>query len=312
MAILIIESADRAESSLLADAVEERGEDVITCDPAEWPSDKPLTMTASGDGAVFDSEFDYEDVTGAYVNCHRLFRPYQLRFRDQLKQNFAPTLNQLREYRGMFDGLFRILDWHGIDVLPHPRNHYWQEQKPWQLYLYDAIDVPVPDTLFTNDPAEVRAFYEHHDRVVFKPVTRGTSPHVMTDDDITEERLKGLATAPVQFQEYIEGDDLRVYVLDGEVIGAIRYESDNFSFKVDLKEGQDIHVEAATLSDDIVETATTATEKARLKYAAADVRRRPDGTHALLELNESPVFSPADTEAGQDVSGALAEYLVER
>lgn len=310
MAVLILDSHSEKEAELLADAVEDRRREAIVCDVTDWPSGEPLTMTANGEGAVFGSEFDYEDVTGAYVNCHRLFRPYQLRFRDQLKENFAPTLNQLREYRGMFDGLCRILDWHGIDVLPHPRNHYWQEQKPWQLYLYDAIDVPVPDTLFTNDPAEVQAFYEHHDRVVFKPVTRGTSPHVMTDEDVTEQRLEGLATAPVQFQEYVEGEDLRIYVLNGEVVGAIRYESDNFSFKVDLKEGQDIHVEAATLADDIADTATTAAEQARLTYAAADVRRRPDGTHALLELNESPVFSPADTETGQDVSGALAEHLV--
>lgn len=310
MVVLVIGSEKRKETSLLSDAVEDRGCEAVTCDVNEWPGDEPLTVTADGDDAAFGSRIEYDDVTGAYVDCNRFFRPYDPRFRDRLEEEFTPTLNQLREHRAMFNSLCRILDWHGADVVPHHSNHHWHDQKPWQLYLYETIDVPTPDTVFTNDPDEVESFYEAHDRVVFKPVTGGASPRVMTDEDVAEDRLDELATAPVQFQEYVEGDDVRAYVLDGELVGAIRYESESFSFKLDVEAGRDVGVEPVTLSDEVVDTVVRATEQAGLTYAAADVRLQQDGTHALLELNQVPVFAAADTEAGQDVAGALAEFLV--
>lgn len=313
MTVLILNAGDEKETELLTDAVEERGHEAITIDVSNWPSDEPLTMVAGAEGAVFGSEFEYEDVTGAYVNYHRLFRLFEPQFRDELKADFTPTFAQITEYRGMFEGLCRVLEQYGAEVVPGLRNHRWQDQKPGHLHLFGTLDVPVPDTLFTNDPDEVRSFYESHDRVIFKAVTRGGTPHVMSDEDVTEERLANLATAPVQFQEYVEGEDLRVYVLDGEVVGATRYESDteNFSFKLDQKEGREVSVEPASPSDGLVGSVTEATAKSGLTYGAVDVRRRPDGTYALLELNEAPKFAAADIDADQDVAGALAEFLVE-
>lgn len=313
MTVLVIGTSERAEISLLTDAVESRGADAIACDLQQWPGGEPVTLTAGSGAAVFGSEFSYDDVTGVYVNSHRLFPPGSPRFLDELKQDPSPKLNQLREFRGMFEGLCRILDYHGADVLPRVRNHGWQDQKPWQLHLFETSDLPVPDTLFTNDPDEVLSFYDDHDSVIFKAVTRGGSPHILTDEDLTEDRLEALATAPVQFQEYVAGEDLRVYVLDGEIVGAIRYESDsdNFSFKLDIEEGRDIDVGSVTISDDIAETVYTAAEAAGLTYGAADVRRRSDGGHSLLELNEAPRFAAADADADLNVAGALAEFLTE-
>ncbi|MFC4448568.1 ATP-grasp domain-containing protein [Halorussus aquaticus] len=312
MAVLLVESSEQAEMTLLADAIEERGHEAVRCDVLEWPGDSPITVAPGTDDAVFGTTLDYEDVTGMYVNCHRLFRPAEPRFNDRLDEDFAAALNQIREYRGLFESLCLTLQRHGAEVVPKVRKQNWQDWKPWQLHLYENTDLPVPDTVFTNDPDEVRSFAEAHDRVVFKAVTRGGSPHVMTDDDLTEERLDKLATAPVQFQEYVEGEDVRVYVVDGEVVGAIRYESDtdNFSFKIDIKEGHSIETEAATLSNDVVDTVTRAAEAAGLTYTAADVRQRPDGSHVLLELNEAPKFSAADRQADQDVAGAVAEFLI--
>lgn len=314
MAVLILNAGDQKETELLTDAVKDIGHEAITCDLTQWPGEAPLTIHAGSDETVFGSEFRYEDVTGAYVNCHRMFRPFEPTFRDQLKEDFMPALNQLEEYRGMFEGLCRILEQHGVDLLPKLENQRWQDQKPGQLHYFKTLDLPVPDTLFTNDRNEVKAFYEAHDRVIFKAVTRGGTPHEMTDEDVTPERLDNLATAPVQFQEYVEGEDLRVYVLEGEVIGATHYASDteNFSFKIDQQEGQEVSIEPVTISDDIVDTVTRATEKSGLRYGAVDVRRQSDGTFALLELNEAPKFAAADLDADQDVAGSLAEYLVER
>ncbi|WP_135827480.1 ATP-grasp domain-containing protein [Halorussus halobius] len=313
MSVLVIDAEERAEIDLLTEAIERLGHEAVVCDVTDWPGDEPLALATDDEAAVFGTRVEFEAVTGALVNCHQLFRPFEPRHGERLRDDPVPALNQLREYRGMFDSLCRILDWHGAEVVTRPSKHRWQDRKPWQLYLLGRANVPVPDTLFTNDPSEVVSFYESHDRVVYKPVTRGGVPHELTEADVEPDRLADLATAPVQFQEYVDGDDLRIYVVDGEVAGAIRYESrtDNFSFKIDLVRDEEVDVEAVPVPDEVEDDVVRAAELAGLAFAAADVRRRPDGTHAVLELNESPQFAPADVDAGQDVSGALAELLVE-
>lgn len=312
MTVLLVGVGDQREQLLLADAIETRGHEVINCDVQQWPNGPPLMVVPGSDTAVLGTAFDYSDITGAYINYHQVFQPYDPRFRDQLNENFLPALNQLREYRGIFESVCRILEHHGANVIPPLRNYYLQDRKPWQLQLYELVDVPVPDTVFTNDPAEVRSFYEAHDRVIYKPITRGGVPHELTANDLVETRLEKLATAPVQFQEYIEGDDLRVYVLNGEVVGAIAYECERFSFKIDIKEGNEdsIDVHPATLSDDISTMVTHAADQAGFIFTAADIRQRSDGTYALLELNEAPRFAAADLQASQDIAGALAEFLL--
>jgi glutathione synthase/RimK-type ligase-like ATP-grasp enzyme len=211
----------------------------------------------------------------------------------------------------MFESLSRIFEHHGADVIPRLSKQRWQDRKPWQLHRFARADLPVPDTLFTNDPEEVRTFFASHDRVVYKPVTRGGMPRVMTEDDLTDEALSRLSTAPVQFQEFVEGTDLRIYALDGEVVGAARYESDQFSFKLDEQDGEEVDAHPAAVSEAIEDTVTRAADLAELQFTAADVRRRPNGTYHLIEVNEAPRFAVPDVRADQNVADALAEYLLE-
>jgi hypothetical protein len=313
MTVLLAGYGDQREQVLLADTIETRGHEVLNCDAREWPRGPSFTLTPGSDEALLGTEFDYGDITGAYIHYSQLFQPYEPRFNDQLNDDPFPLLNQLREYRSIFQSLSGILEDHGADVIPPLRNYGFQDRKPWQLHLYELSNLHIPDTVFTNDSDKLQSFYDTHERVIYKPVTRGGVPHELTDDDLTQERLAKLATAPIQLQEYVPGDDIRVYVLNGEVIGALRYESDQFSFKLDLKNGNgdSIDIHAATISDDIANTVTHAAQQAGLIFTAADIRRRPDGSYALLELNETPRFAAAHVHTDQDIAGPLAEFLLE-
>jgi hypothetical protein len=310
MTVVIVGFADQPEFGLVADAVEERGGTAIICDVADWPSEDTLKYEPGSDEAVFGSHIEFEDVTGAYVASHHVFHPTDPAFTESLQEHVRPTLNQLREHRGLFESLCGTLEQYA-DVIVPLENHYWQDRKPLQLHLYDREGVPIPDTLFTNDPDEVRSFYDGHEQVVYKPITKGAVPKKLTEEDL-DERLDDLATAPVQFQEFVEGEDLRVYVLDGEVIGAARYESEYFSFQHAVVEGkgEEVEIEPITVSDELEDALLRAADVTGFTFAAADVRRRPDGTYALLELNEAPRFVAPDKHADLGVSDALAEYLL--
>lgn len=310
MAVVLLGHGELREFELLADAVERRGEEAIVRDIREWPGETPLTVRPGSDDVVFGTTVEYGEVTGVYVDVYHLFRSYEARFRDDLDDQPYATLGQIREYRSVFETLSRIFEYHGAAVVPPLSKQHWQDRKPWQLDRYERADLPIPDTLFTNDPAEVRSFFETHDRVVYKPVTRGGPPTVMTEADLTDESLSKLATAPVQFQEFVEGEDLRVYVLDGDVVGAARYESEQFSFKLDMKDGLEIDAHPATPSSALRDTVTRAADLAGLTFAGADVRLRSDGSYTLIELNEAPRFAAPDVKADQNVAGALADYLL--
>jgi glutathione synthase/RimK-type ligase-like ATP-grasp enzyme len=313
MTVLLIGYSDLQEQVLLSDAIENRGHEVLNCDVRDWPGGPPLALTPGSNEALLGTQFDYDDITGAYIHPSLLFQPYEPRFADQLTDDLIPVLNQLREHRSIFQSLAQILEDHGADVIPPFRNYGFQDRKPWQLHLYDLNDLHIPDTVFTNEPDKLRSFYDTHERVIYKPVTRGGGPHELTDNDLTQERLEKLATAPIQLQEYVPGDDIRIYVLNGEVIGAMCYESDQFSFKIDLQNGDEdsIDIHATTISEDITDTVTRAAKQAELIFTAADVRRQHEGAYSLLELNETPRFAAAHAHTDQDIAGQLAEFLVE-
>lgn len=307
MAVLLVGSTEVPELEHLAAAVRDRGGEPRLVDVRDWPGET-LSLTPGERRAEFGTAFEYDEVRGAYFHAQALFRPaYRV---SELDGEVAPTLNNWREHRSLFESLCRIFESDGIDVLPRLHNHYMQERKPWQLDRYLDRGVPVPDTVFTNDPERVRAFYDRHDRVIYKPVSIGAPPHELTEEDLTPERLEQLATAPIQLQEFVPGDDLRLYVLDGEVVGATRYVSDNFSFKLDQQEHEEVELEPASVSDEVETTAVRATEAVGLEFGAADVRRSEDG-HALLEVNQTPTMTGADVLADQRVAEAVADYLLD-
>lgn len=309
MSVLLVGYGDRLELELLADAVAAQDAVPELVDVTKWPGETPATIRPGDDRVTVGIDVDVDDVTGAYVVCHELFQPFEARHRDRLADDVGAGLNQLREHRGLFEGLVRMLDRRGATVVPPLERQRWQDRKPQQLDLFARAGLPVPETTFTNDPEAVRAFADHHDRIVYKPVTRGGAPHELQPADLTEDRLARLATAPVQFQAFVPGDDLRVYVVDGEVVGAFRYESDRFSFKRDQQAGDPVEVAAVALEAGERETATCAVDLADLHFGAVDLRRRPGGKHALFEVNEAPRFAAADARCELGVADALADLL---
>lgn len=311
MSILLI-GDDETEFELLADAIADRGGDSVVCDVNEWPGETPLTSDPTEDGVTLGTRIEYDDVTGAFVAPTKLFNLAELRFSESLRENPRPTLNQLREHRAMVESVCYTLDERGVEMIPRFEHFDWHDRKPWQMRALENAGVPIPDTLFTNSPDEVIRFFEAHEDVIYKPVTMGGGPKRLTEADLTDDRLDDLATAPVQFQAFAPGDDLRVYFLDGEIVGGMRYLSDSFSFKVDVENGKEVEVESFDPPAEMEATVTAAAKKSGLVFGAADVRLRSDGGFTVLELNEFPRFAAADLDCEEDVAGHLADYLLRR
>lgn len=65
---------------------------------------------------------------------------------------------------------------------------------------------------------------------VYKPVARGASCKLLKNEDLHLERLRMLNSAPVLFQKLHVGADIRVWILNGNVLCAIEIESDALDY----------------------------------------------------------------------------------
>jgi len=102
--------------------------------------------------------------------------------------------------------------------------------KPLQLSLIRDSGFDVPETLVTTDKAAALAFWKRHGQVIYKSVSgvRSIVARLTLDH---RERVDDLANCPTQFQEYIDGTDVRVHVIGDEVFGCeIESTSDDYRY----------------------------------------------------------------------------------
>jgi glutathione synthase/RimK-type ligase-like ATP-grasp enzyme len=177
--------------------------------------------------------------------------------------------------------------------------------KPLQLAEFADADLPIPATCSTNDPDAVRAFLDRVGDAVYKPVSGGGHARAIDADSLDDDRLQRLSNSPVQFQERLDGDNLRLYVVDGDVVAAGRIVSDELDYRMGEHE-----VERVDPRAEIVETAVDAADVLDLPFAGVDIIDEGD-RFALLEVNPSPMFATFDELAGTDVAGPLADLLLQ-
>ena len=223
--------------------------------------------------------------------------------RSEMEEDWHTTLVAFRE-KGEFLAAL-LLRWEEAGVpIYNPLGPSDRLRKPFQLARLAAAGLPVPDTLWSNDPADVRAFAARHTRVAYKPVAGGAATRELTAADLDDTRLRALAGAPVTFQELLPGEDLRVFVLDGAVIAAFRITSS----ALDYRQNEE-RVEAFVPDGGLTETCLRATRLLGLRFTGMDLKRAADGTLKVLELNPSPMFLGFDARGGTDVLGALSRAL---
>lgn len=307
MTVVLVAEGGTEEFGLLSEAIERRGGDPVLWDTTDWPSEVPLTYDVGSESVAVEREFRVEEVTGAFPWADHIFRPFQSRFVDQFDTHGVEHLSfKLDQWRGVFNSILARFEHQGATVFYPPWSQYYHDTKPLQLAQFESVGVSVPDTLFSTDPSGVREFVAEHGEVVYKPIVGGTRPSRLSEAELDEVPLEQLSNAPVQFQEYVPGDDVRVFFLDGEVVGASRYVTDDWSFKT---EGPTEDAERVDLRMEVREDLKRAARVSPMRFGAADLRISGE-THALLEVNPYPRFAFHDRNGATDIAGVLAEHLV--
>jgi len=186
------------------------------------------------------------------------------------------------------------------------------------LQLLAQQGLPVPNTAFAPDPAYLRAAL---DSVGGAPVVmklpRGTQGMgVMRARDIEEAQAISDVMWNLQrdaiVQEYVEEarkGDLRVIVIGGEVVAAVRRRASRDEFRTNLHRGGS--VKKVTPARHVAELAKSAAKLCGLEIAGVDLLETSRGP-LVLEVNAAPGFEGVERAGGPEVAPVIIDYVERR
>lgn len=300
--VLVVGSPRDPHTSEVARGVRDAGVESFVMDGLSFPQTTRVTL-GERLGSITVGDRLLEDVAAVYVrDLYASPLSYGVDVAAEIETDWRRTLVAFREKAHMLLGLLSRWSRMGIPVY-NARSSEWLHAKPVQLAVLEQAGLPVPETVWTNDPQIVQRFADGR-RVIYKPVAGGAATLELSSKDLTDERLRALAGAPVTFQELLEGDNYRVYCIDGDIVAAFRIESST----LDFRQNEEV-LEQCDLSDEVCDWCIKATEVLGLRWSGIDLREGADGHVRFLEVNSSPMFLGFDSRGGTDILGALVKRL---
>ncbi|HYI07466.1 MAG TPA: hypothetical protein VEK57_00220 [Thermoanaerobaculia bacterium] len=181
-----------------------------------------------------------------------------------------------------------------------------ERMKHRQGEIAESCGWRVPKTFITNSAAEAFAA-AREGSLVLKPPAGGTLARKI------DANVMGAFAAldfPIVIQEYIAGEDVRVYVIDGEVVAAARIVTSELDYRRDPNYLDRIH--AIKLPPDVQRRTAEVFERHRLVCGSMDLRLTPEGEFVFLEVNSGGSFLELQKALDVPIADRLAELLVTR
>jgi glutathione synthase/RimK-type ligase-like ATP-grasp enzyme len=186
------------------------------------------------------------------------------------------------------------------------------------------LGLDIPRTLFSNDPDEVRRFYEALGGKVitkmqssFALYREGQEQVVFTNkikpDDVKD--LSGLRYCPMTFQELVEKQlELRVTVVGNRAFAAsidsqktektsLDWRRDGVGLLTDWKPYE--------LPKAVEKSLLALVKDFGLNYSAADFIVTRDGRHVFLEINAGGEWFWLQRQPGLPIADAIAQLLID-
>lgn len=183
------------------------------------------------------------------------------------------------------------------------------------MQVLSRAKIGLPKTVFTNYSRDVSGVIKQVGGapVVIKLLegTQGLGVVLAETKNAAEsviEAFNGLQ-ARVIVQEFIKeskGADVRVFVVDGHVVGAMKRQSREGEFRSNLHRGGSAEVIELTDEEEIA--AVKATKAMGLGVAGVDMLQSERGP-LILEVNSSPGLEGIETATGKDIARTIIRYI---
>jgi glutathione synthase/RimK-type ligase-like ATP-grasp enzyme len=300
MNILILGNASDSHAAHLNYALSQAGATVDYWDTSLFPTQLQISWQPDTQNGCLTlasgRQLNLQDIHSVFWrNFSGVYIP-PLKDSDQQKIAFNDSMSTLRSL---------------IRACPARWINSWQayqfhKEKPLQLSKVKQIGVPIPATLISNSPKHVREFVQVHKKVIFKPVYGGAHTQFITENHLELQRLsRVLSISPVTIQEYIQGTNIRSYVINGSV-----YSAEIRSNSLDFREDREAELLLVELPDSVQQQCLAISKALMLDWTAIDWRLKPTGEYIFLEANPSPMFLHFERQTGFPLTQKLVNLLM--
>ena len=270
-----------------------------------------LTLSAdavsgvAGQLVTYDAVLNLADLKGVYVRL--------------MDDRFLPDLSPLSldaPERIRSTALHHVLrSWLNIApcrVASRPRAMLSNMSKTYQAKIIRSFGFGIPDTLVTNDPAEVLAFVARcesdGDGVIYKSVS-GTRSIVQSFGPNDQARLRDIRWCPTQFQRRVAGIDIRVHVV-GQSVFATQIASTATDYRYATQQtGTDAELSPINVPFAVEAACVELATALELPFAGVDLRRTPEGEYVCFEVNPCPAYTYYESRTGAPIARALVSWL---
>ncbi len=183
------------------------------------------------------------------------------------------------------------------------------------LQILARSGVGMPKTVFTNYSSEAKSIINSlgGPPLIIKLLegTQGLGVVLAPTRKAAESIIQAFHSINVRVivQEFIEearGEDIRAFVVDGEVVGAMQRSGKEEDFRSNLHRGGTAKL--IQLSQQWRQAALIASEAMGLSIAGVDLLHSHRGP-LVLEVNSSPGLQGIETATQKDIAGTIIEYV---
>jgi len=297
----------------LAAEARRRGAEVAWVDPEALEREVPLRDDASG---MSLGGVRIDDAGAALVRAVPLPSAPAVEREGEwvLHEDWFAGYMQSRERAALYACWLRGLEHAGVPVVNPLEAGASVAFKPYQLRVLRRLGAPLPRTIITNDPEEVRRLAAEVGEVVYKPLEGGALARLL--DGAAAERLELLRKAPAIFQERIRGADVRVVLVGERLVSSVEVVTPEAGRHLDFRADPayasgDAEYRPAPLPPEIERLCLGAVRACRLVVAGVDLKRSGD-EWVFLELNSAPLYLDVERKTGAPISAAIIEELISR
>ena len=199
----------------------------------------------------------------------------------------------------------------GIQVVNSPSAIARCANKYVSSFMFGKNGIPTPETVMTDSLDDAVAALSCFGRAVVKPVFgyKGIGVECVRNNDGGVRRIREIIEKDgvVYLQEFIrnEGKDIRVFVVDNRVLGAIYRVAQEGGWINNLSQGGSSV--ACSLSKEQEELSLKAAKVAGTVFAGVDIIEGEKSY--VLEINGTPSGKGVFEACGVDVAPAIVEYV---
>ncbi|WP_406397210.1 hypothetical protein OH805_00145 [Streptomyces sp. NBC_00879] len=308
--MILVVSHDEDHTLAVVTRLEAAGREVIRVDLADFPARGEITLdyaAAGGPVHTLTTPTAHARLDRCRVAWWRRVRPFTVdrELGTARDQSFATS-----ETGQALNGLFHSLDCTWVNP---PALDWIAHHKPYQWEVARRIGLTLPRTLVTNRTEKARRFIQETGvgRTVFKAFIASAEAWRETRLVRTEDlaALDAVRYAPVIFQEFVPGADLRVTIV-GDRVFAAEIDASETSYPVDMRMVvHEAHVRPVTLPPALTDQLLRFMRSLGLVYGAVDLRRRPDGEYVFFEVNPAGQWLFVEERTGLPITAEVAALL---